>query len=384
MPKLRIEVRPPDEDLAPHWRDLVGRASGNAFADPSGLKAACEQGFAEPFVMLAWDDADTPARLVGLMALRAQKTPGLPARHLWSQAQDYAFVSNPVVDPACGDEVMRAFFAEIARRPDLPKIVRFQHLDGSDPSYDAIAAALAAPLTQSLILEESETPIITREAGMKRSGSTRKKLRQHWNRLAATGAVDVVNERSEAAARDALETFLVMEAAGWKGERGSAILSSARDTAFVRAFVAAMAAHGNASVALLRIDGRPIAAQVLFYAGAKAYTWKTAYDAAYGDFSPGALLIERLTAMLFEEGGIAAIDSCSNGGGFMATLWEGRRPTLDLLVELGPRRSLAFHMIVAHVRGMALIRIARQRLRAGYTALKRARTAPAAGQVSSG
>ena len=52
------------------------------------------------------------------------------------------------------------------------------------------------------------------------------------------------------------------------------------DATFARRFIAALAAHGGASVGLLRVDGRPIAAQVLLYSGNMAYTWKTAFDAA--------------------------------------------------------------------------------------------------------
>ncbi len=324
--------------------------------------------------MLAWDRAAAVPRLVGMMALRARKTPGLPVRHLCSQPQDYAFVSNPVIDPDYAGDVMPAFFAEIAGRPDLSNIIRFQHLDGSDPSYAAIMAALAGRAIQGRVLSLHESAVVTPQSGIKRSGSTRKKLRQDWNRLSAAGTVAIVNERSEDAARAGLEVFLEMEAASWKGERGTALLASARDTAFVRRFVAAMAACGNASVALLCLDGKPIAAQVLFYAGPKAYTWKTAYDFGYGRFSPGLLLIDKLTEVLFQHGGTTVINSCTPDGGFMTRIWTDRRPTVDLLVELGPRKSLAFHMIVAQARALAWASAARRRLRArlAVAATKRA------------
>ncbi len=376
MSKLHVEIRAPDVDLVPHWRDLVGRASANVFVDPVGLKAVREAAFAQPFVMLAWDTAEEPAKLVGLLALRAHKMPGLRSQYLRGLPHDYAFISSPVVDRDHADEVLPAFFAEIARRPDLPNIIRLEHLDGGDHTYDAIVDALAGHAAQSLVLKARERPFVTHTSGIKQSGSTRKKLRQDWNRLSAAGAVDVVNERSEAAACETLEIFLALEAASWKGDRGTAFLSSERDTAFVRPFVAAMAAAGNASVALLRLDGQPIAAQVLFYAGSKAYTWKTAYDAAYGKFSPGALLVDKVTETLFDGGEITAIESCSPDGGFMTRMWAGRRPTIDLLVEFGPRKSLAFLAIAAHARADAWLSAMRRRLRARYTAWKRARTSP--------
>ncbi len=377
MADLDVEIREPDADLAPDWRDLVGRAPANVFVDPVGLKAVRESGFAEPLVLLAWDRTESPAKLVGLMALRTQRTPGLLSRHLCSLPHYYAFISSPVIDPAYAGDVVPAFFAEIVRRPDLPKVIRFEHLDGGDRSYDAIRSALDGPATQSLVLSDRERAYVTREPGIKRSGATRKKLRQQWNRLSATGTVDVVNERKADAASAALEIFLAMEAASWKGDTGTAFLSNARDTAFVRRFVAAMAAAGNASVALLRVDGTPIAAQVLFYAGKTAYTWKTAYDAAYGRFSPGALLVEKVTEVAFESEGIAAIESCSPEGGFMDRMWDGRRSTVDLLVELAPRKSLTFRAVAAEVRARTALKAMRGRLRRRGWPWQSAKAAPA-------
>ena len=45
-----------------------------------------------------------------------------------------------------------------------------------------------------LKLSERERPYVTKDFGLKKSGSTRKKLRQDWNRLTALGSVDIVNQ----------------------------------------------------------------------------------------------------------------------------------------------------------------------------------------------
>ena len=128
--------------------------------------------------------------------------------------------------------------------------------------------------------------------------------------------------------------------------------------------VAALAERGSASVALLRVDGRPIAAQVLMYCGATAYTWKTAFSPDYAKYSPGALLIDKITDELFSVGRITAIDSCSYEGSFMTQLWAGHRKMADLLVDVGPGKSLAFSLEAARQRGYGYLRWLRDWIRA--------------------
>ena len=178
------------------------------------------------------------------------------------------------------------------------------------------------------------------------------------------GTVDIANDRTQAGAREAFEVFLSLEARSWKGANGTALLSDEDDAAFTRRLIGDLATHGNASVALLRVDGKPIAAQVLLYSGSMAYTWKTAFDSAFAKYSPGALLIDKVTDELFDTQMIAAIESCSLENGFMAQLWTGRRATVDMLVDVGAHKSFSFTLAAFGARGHAWLRERLHRLRA--------------------
>src|SRR4029079_11590901 len=134
-------------------------------------------------------------------------------------------------------------------------VVRLRYLDASSDSFGVIQQALAARGAQTLKLTERERPFAPREFGLKRAGATRKKLRQDWNRLCSLGAVEVLNDRSQAAVEDAFASYLVMEAASWKGEQGTALLCDDDDTLFTRRLMSELAASGSASVALLKVDG---------------------------------------------------------------------------------------------------------------------------------
>jgi GNAT acetyltransferase-like protein len=350
--------------MAALWDDLVARASPNVFMNPVALCAAADSKFADIRVLQAWDDSSTPRRLVGLWAMRLRKiAPAWPS-HLDGLPYEYAFLSSPVIDGALIDDVIPAFLSAIAEDRTLPKIVSLQSFDAESASYHAILKALAAQGGRQLKFSEFARAVVTREFGVKRSGSTRKKLRQDWNRLSALGAVDTVNDRTPAGVRQAFETFLNLEARSWKGKEGTALLSHAKDAAFVRRLIGTLVEQGNASVALLRVDGRAVAAQVLMYCGSTAYTWKTAFDVDFAKYSPGALLVDKVTEDLFSVPGIDAIDSCSAEGSFMAQLWTGRRKLVDLLVKVSAEKSLGFTLEAGRRRGYRRLRDLRRRLQA--------------------
>ena len=361
---ISVTIDSPNPDIGPHWDDLIRRASSNVFMNPAALQAACETNFAAIKMLLAWEEGAGPRRLVGIWALRLRKIAPLWPPVLEALPYNYAFLSSPVVDPAFIDEVIPALFAAIEKSPLLPKVVSLKSFDAECPSYPAMLKVLAGRGIAPLMLSETARPFVTREFGVKRSGSTRKKLRQDWNRLSALGGtVDVVNDRTPDGARQAFESFLTLEKASWKGAQGTALLSDPRDAAFVRQLFQNLAAQHNASVALLRVDGDAIAAQVLMYCGTTAYTWKTAFDAKYSKYSPGTLLIDRMTDELFAGPDILAINSCAAEESFMGQLWAGRRTMVDMLVDVGPGKSLGYRMEAGRQLGYPRLRGLLERFR---------------------
>jgi len=364
MSEICVDIGSPDLSIAEQWDGLCRRAAPNVFLSPAALNAAHATNFAKIHVLRAWDKSATPDRLVGMWAFEERKIVPLWPAFLAAPPYDYAFVSTPVIDPTFMDEVIPAFFDAIEHAPALPNVIRLTHLDGDCDAYRAIAKALSARTGQSLALSEHERPFLAGQSELKHSGSTRKKLRQDWKKLSALGVAAVVNARTAPAARAAFEVFLALEGASWKGKHGTALLSDIKDAEFARRLIGDLADRGCASVALLHVDDRPIAAQVLLYCGTMAYTWKTAFDAEYAKYSPGALLIDKVTEDLLTTQGVTQIESCSPEGSFMAQLWTGRRATVDLLLDVGAEKSLNFKLAALAERGYAQAKAWRGRLRA--------------------
>ena len=85
--------------------------------------------------------------------------------------------------------------------------------------------------------------------------------------------------------------------------------------------------------------------QIVARAGAAAFTWKTAYDEAFHDFSPGMLLLEDYTAAFLADKSIAFVDSCSfDDTGFMSA-WQERQSVADIWIDARRGGSLEFRAL---------------------------------------
>jgi CelD/BcsL family acetyltransferase involved in cellulose biosynthesis len=128
------------------------------------------------------------------------------------------------------------------------------------------------------------------------SSKFRANLRRRARRLAELGAVSVRRVSGGPDLGPAFAAFLALEAAGWKGARGTAIARDERLVSFYGAVVRDAAARGALAVRELVLDGRPIAIHLgLVHRGAYLLP-KTAYDEQLGAVSPGQLLHREVLA----------------------------------------------------------------------------------------
>jgi len=73
-----------------------------------------------------------------------------------------------------------------------------------------------------------------------------KELRRQRNRLAGHGGVDFSIARTPGDVAAAIETFLKLEASGWKGKRGTALVQDGGDATFIRRATSALAPAASA------------------------------------------------------------------------------------------------------------------------------------------
>ena len=127
-----------------------------------------------------------------------------------------------------------------------------------------------------------------------------------------------------------------------EGRRGTALLSRPDDAAFARGFVSALAEAGDAAIHTLELDGHPVSAQVVLRAGAVVYTWKTAYDEALGDCSPGMLLFEDCSKAFLADRSIAFANSCAFDESSYMAAWTERKPVVDFWFDARRGPSMTF------------------------------------------
>jgi hypothetical protein len=215
---ISVTIDSPNPGIGPQWDDLVRRANSNVFMNPAALTAAAELNFARIQVLLAWEEGGGERKLVGVWALQARRPVPFWPVLLEALPYNYAFLSSPVVDSACVDEVIAAFFVAIEKSPSLPKVLSLPSLDAECPSYPAISRELARRGIEPLMLSEDARPFVTREFGVKRSPDAQEAA-AGGKRLSAPGTADVVNDRTPDGARQAFESFRARPAERRPGHR---------------------------------------------------------------------------------------------------------------------------------------------------------------------
>jgi CelD/BcsL family acetyltransferase involved in cellulose biosynthesis len=344
----------PDSDaLAPltavaagPWRTLAERAiepNGYYLPDWELAVNASARGRTGVSALTAWSDAppaqDGVARLIGLMPAislwRACKIP-LPAL---VSAEPYGTLCTPLLDRGMASEAAAQLMRQARQAGAHALILRDVALDGA--AMTAFTASLRQGGMRPRVLHSRLRACLdaTRDAdellhealGAKKL----KELRRQRHRLAEHGAVhfEVAQTPSDVAA--AVENFLALEASGWKGKRGTALIQDDGDASFARRATVALAETGQCQIVTLRAGDTPVAAAIVLRHQDRAFYFKLGVDERFAKFSPGVQLTLDLTRHLCADPAIATADSTAGPDHPMINpIWRGRFAIGDVLIPL--------------------------------------------------
>jgi CelD/BcsL family acetyltransferase involved in cellulose biosynthesis len=349
------------------WRALADRAvepNGYYLPDWELAVNASARGRTSVSALSAWSDAASPqdgaVRLIGLMPVismwRAYRMP-LPAL---VSADPYGTLCTPLLDRDFGGDAVIGLMRAARDAGAHALILRDVSLDGAAmQTFNEVLRqggmrprVLQSHLRACLDATGDAEDLLREALGPKKL----KELRRQRNRLAEHGAVsfEVVRGRDEVAS--ALETFLALEASGWKAERGTALIQHDGDAAFVRRSAPALAETGQCEIVTLRAGATPVAAAIVLRHQNRAFYFKLGVDERFAKLSPGVQLTLDLTRHLCADPAIALADSTAGADHPMINpIWRGRLAIGDVLVPLRPNDA-AVSLIHAAMRMRRLIR----------------------------
>jgi hypothetical protein len=361
------------------WRELSARVvEPNGYYLPGWELAvnATAQGRTGASALSAWDDASSPgrdaARLIGLMPVvslwRAYRIP-LPAL---VSAHPYGTLCTPPLDRDMADAAVAQLMQEARRAGAHALLLRDMSLDGA--AMNAFANVLRQGGMRPHVLQSyqrAELDATGDAEEMLRDGLGAKKLkelRRQRHRLAEHGAVQFEVARTPNAVAAAVEIFLELEASGWKGARGTALVQNEGDAGFIRRATVALAASGQCEVVTLHAGDVAVAAGIVLRHQDRAFYFKIGVDERFSKFSPGVQLTLDLTRHLCADPAIASADSTASPDHPMINpIWRGRLSIGDVLIPLRRRDPVA-----AMIRGaLGLRKLAREPARRAVQLIRR-------------
>lgn len=345
------------------WRALAERAvepNGYYLSDWELAVNASARGRTGVSALSAWSDGssapDGAPRLIGLLPVismwRACKIP-LPAL---VSASPYGTLCTPLLDRNIAGEAARQLMAQARRAGAHALILRDVSPDGAAMRaftevlrQDGIRPRLLQSHFRACLDARRDADELLHDA---LGGKKLKELRRQRNRLAEHGAVRFDVARTPETIAAGLETFLALEASGWKARRGTALRQDAGDAGFIRRATKALAETGQCEVVTLHAGETPVAAAIVLRHQDRAFYFKLGIDERFSKFSPGVQLTLDLTRHLCADAVLATADSTASADHPMINpIWRGRLTIGDVLIPLrrnDPMVSLIHAAITAH------------------------------------
>jgi hypothetical protein len=333
---------------ASRWRELAGHVvEPNGYYLPGWELAvnASAQGRTGVSALSAWQGAsaaqDGPVRLIGLAPVislwRAHRIP-LPAL---VSADPYGTLCTPLIDRDLPNDAVVGLMRTAREAGAHALILRDVTLAGAAMKaftevlrQDGMRPKLLQSHVRACLDATQDADELLRDAlGPKKL----KELRRQRNRLAEHGAIRFDVARTPEDMASAVETFLTLEASGWKAQRGTALLQDDGDAGFVRRATLALAETGQCEIVTLRAGDTAVAAAIVLRHQDRAFYFKLGVDERFAKLSPGVQLTLDLTRHLCADPAIAMADSTASADHPMINpIWRGRLAIGDVLIPLRP------------------------------------------------
>lgn len=348
-PERKLAIYPASAgfDLVEELDYLCARTvEPNVFFNPRFLAPAMPRLEDREVRLAVIRDGDEYRNRLRLLVPFSVERPALPMgvsiMRTWSNP--FGPLGTPLLDRDDPLGVMDDFLAMLARpHLKLPKVLALPDMRIDGPTASLLRTVVEARGLHLVTTGEAQRPVL--QSKLDGEAYLKNALRQHHyrefarlkRRLGEMGDLQHVVARGPEPIRHAIESFLTLEASGWKGRERTAMAVDRYRAAFAREAVHRMAEQDLCRIHALTLDGRTIASLMVFVEQGVAYTWKTAYDETLSAYSPGTLLMVEVTKQHLDDPNIMMTDSCAvPDHPVMSRLWTERRSIGTFVIGLTP------------------------------------------------
>lgn len=312
-------------------------------------------------IFTIWSGSPFESDLLGLMPVCDLQHYGRwPIAHRQNWLHPNAFLGNPLVRRGHEELFWRVLLKETDKKSGKSMFMHLNGLNINGRLQKALETVCAEESRCFALVHREERAFLQSEltaqeyyeASMR--SKKRKELRRQKNRLEELGGLSFSRSDGSNALDEWIDTFLMLERKGWKGNNSSALDCSVDTRRLFKEALCGAAKQNRLELLDLRLDKKPIAMLVNFLCPPGSFSFKTTFDEEYSRFSPGVLLqIENLD--LLERPELDWCDSCAaEGHPMIDSIWSGRRAIGRYSVAIGGsgKRALFGLMLQAEVTRM--------------------------------
>ncbi|MEO0329107.1 MAG: GNAT family N-acetyltransferase [Pseudomonadota bacterium] len=258
---------------------------------------------------------------------------------IWSH--EYAPLSTLLLDPVDPDETLRQLTNCLCDANDsVASALLFEHLPNNSrlARFLFLQPSLSQILIRYFLLSRaginSPKSLSMSTQGLK--GKRKQRLRRAEEGLKDLGKLSYQVATQVDTAEPLLNAHLKMEAEGWKGERGTAVIQKPETEQFFRQAVNGSIENGNCTVHSLLIDEKPVATMLMMEDKGAHYPWKIAFDEKYAPYSVGNLLLIRVNSWLDKQTQFEYLDSLADPLNHTANrFWPEKTEFHNMVIGLG-------------------------------------------------
>ena len=321
------------------WRALAAVAVGaNPFFEPEIALPAIRhlRGSSRPRLLVVAAGGDwqlvLPVRLgAGGFAISTWRHP-------------YCFYGMPLVASSTCDEALRTL-VEWLHTKRWTSLLLLSRVPVSAPPLDTLTSALRGRGRSTVWVGVVDRPVLSVGAEDARPRPSRN-LRERRSELRRhAGALRVARAQApdDPDVFRGVEKFIELEASGWKGTAGTAIVQHPAHLSFLWEMVDGLHKAGRLQVWGLFAGELCVAVQINIVVGSTVFAFKAAYDGTLYRFSPGTVLLAEILDQLREDPAVQLVDSLTLGeNATVNRLFTGRLRIGTLAAATGGRGSDAF------------------------------------------